>query len=437
MKWAVNGILLRLMLAQTVVITVAFAAMVFMVGQQRGAAAARTIAALWADSMLQALDAPRVDGDPRARVSLHAGPPPPQATTVRALRYRALREELAQFGIVVGEIRSGRADGREVTWLSVHQPGSGQARWIGFDGGVFGPDESVRRWPLVVFVFALVFIASAALTWSVVRPLARLQRAIERFRACGDGSSGLFERGAETGRHGPRELRELERSFADMARERAQLEQDRTLMLAGVSHDLRSPLARIRLSADLMPDDNAAVAVAKAAIKRNVDLADRHLAAFLDFAAPAAADEITSVEVAALWRDAIAMALPETPARSLRIDGDVAALRSNRRLLVRVLACGLENAHKHGVAPIDARCFTRGGDTVFEIEDAGAGLAPAERERVMRPFERGERGRTKPGTGLGLALAAQIAARLGGRVEIDQARRGLIFRCIVTDSAAA
>jgi two-component system, OmpR family, osmolarity sensor histidine kinase EnvZ len=431
MKWAVNGILLRLVLAQMAVIAVAFAAMVFMVGQQRGTAAARTIAAVWADSILHALDAPRADGEPRLRVSLRAGPPPAQATAVMALRYRALREELALYGVAVGEIRTSRAEGREVTWLSVQNPRSREPRWIGFDGGVFGPEEGGRRWPLIVFVFALVVAASATLTWSVVRPLARLQRAIERFRAAGDWSPSSFERGTGASQHGPRELRELERSFADMARERAQLERDRTLMLAGVSHDLRSPLARIRLTADLMPEDDAAVASAKAAIKRNVDLADRHLAAFLDFAAPAAADEMAQVDVASLWRESIAMALPDAPPLPLRVDSGIAVLRSNRRLLVRVLACGLENAHKHGRAPIEARCFARERDAVFEIEDAGAGLAPAERARVMRPFERGEHGRTKPGTGLGLALAVQIAARLRGRVEIDQARRGLVFRCIV------
>jgi signal transduction histidine kinase len=83
------------------------------------------------------------------------------------------------------------------------------------------------------------------------------------------------------------------------------------------------------------------------------------------------------------------------------------------------------------VAPVFVRRaeLQRGDRAVFEIEDAGGGLTAAERERVMRPFERGERGRTTPGTGLGLSIAAQIAARLGGRVELDQGPRGLVFRC--------
>jgi two-component system osmolarity sensor histidine kinase EnvZ len=347
-----------------------------------------------------------------------------------AMRYRVLRDELAAHGLIVGEVRTSRSAGRETTWLEV-QTDRGGTRWIGFDGGVFGPEESALRWPLLLFVFALVIMTSALVTWSMARPLARLQRAVERFGARGDWSPSPLERSDELGRSGPHELRELERSFAAMTRERAHLEHDRTLMLAGVSHDLRSPLARIRLNADLLPDHDPAVISAKAAIKRNVDLADHHLAAFLDYAAPVAAEERTLVDVAQLWQEAAAMALPAAAGLASQVEPGLQTLMTNRRLLVRVLAFGLENADKHGAPPIAARSFVRGAQAVFEIEDGGAGLAPSERDRVMRPFERGERARTTPGTGLGLALAAQIATRLGGRIELDQARRGLIFRCVL------
>jgi two-component system, OmpR family, osmolarity sensor histidine kinase EnvZ len=430
MRWAGTGILLRLVLAQTVVVCIAFAAMVMMVGQQRGSAAARSIAPQWAEAVQRLLDEPRQDLEAWRRTVPRPGPPPADAVRPIALRYDALRDELAANGVTVGEIRASRSAGREVTWLEVITA-SGATRWVGFDGGVFGPDEFVRRWPLLLFVMALVIAASALITWTVARPLARLHQAIERFRAGGDWSQSWFERSTAGTSSGPRELRELERSFAVMTAERGRLEEDRRLMLAGVSHDLRSPLARIRLTADLMPADDAAVASAKQAIMRNVDLADRHLAAFLDFAAPSPADDRGDVDVGTVWRDAIALALPENLAVRPSIDASLPVVHTNRRLLVRVLACGLENASKHGAAPITARSMRRGDDAVFEIEDAGSGLASADRGRVLRPFERGERGRTTPGTGLGLAIAVQIAARLGGRIELDQAQRGLIFRCVL------
>jgi two-component system, OmpR family, osmolarity sensor histidine kinase EnvZ len=437
MRWPLRGILLRLVLAQIVVVGMAFVAMVMMVGQQRGAAAARTIAPLWAEGAQRLLgQPPPQDRESSMRIAPRVGLPPANAARARALRYGVLRDELAARGLVVGEIRTSRSAGRETTWLEV-QAAPDSVRWIGFDGGVFGPEETVRRWPLLLVVFALVVLASALVTWSVARPLARLQRAVERFGAQGDWSPSLLDRSDDLGRGGPHEVRELERSFAAMTRERARLEHDRTLMLAGVSHDLRSPLARIRLNADLLPDGEPVVVSAKAAIKRNVDLADRHLAAFLDYAAPVAAEERTPVDVRQLWQEAAAMVLPAAAGIAAQVDPGMTTLLTNRRLLVRVLAFGLENADKHGAPPITARSFVRGAQAVFEVEDGGTGLAPRERDRVMRPFERGERARTTPGTGLGLALAAQIAARLGGRIELDQARRGLIFRCVLPRDAAA
>jgi two-component system, OmpR family, osmolarity sensor histidine kinase EnvZ len=428
MRWPGSGILLRILLAQTVVVVVAFAAMILLVGQQRGSAAARSIAPLWAEAARLALDEPQPGLEARRRATVREGPPPANTTAPMALRYRVLREELLANGLAVGEIRVSRAAGREVTWIEVVTRG-GAPRWVGFDGGVFGPDEQARRWPLLLFVMSLVIGVSTLITWSVARPLDRLQRAIDRFRGGGDGSAPASEDAGTASGGGPRELRALERSFAAMTAERSRLEEDRRLMLAGVSHDLRSPLARIRLTADLMPEDDPAMLAAKQAITRNVDLADRHLAAFLDFAAPSAADECSEVDIAALWRDALSIAVPDSASVAVQADHSLSRLRTNGRLLRRVLACGLENADKHGAAPIEARSVLRGDMAVFEIEDAGGGLTAAERERALRPFERGERGRTTPGTGLGLSIAAQIAARLGGRVELDQGPRGLVFRC--------
>jgi two-component system osmolarity sensor histidine kinase EnvZ len=426
-KFALDSILVRLIAAQVFVITLAFVGMLMMVGQQRGAAAARTIAPLWAEAAQQALSAQGVSGKGRIAARAVPGPPPVNADPVLAARYRVLRQELADQGLTVGEIKVSRSRGRETTWLEVQTPG-GASTWVGFDGGVFGPEEPTQRWPVILFVLLLVTSVSGLLTWTIVRPLTRLEHAIERFRAQDAWPASQL---SETPTGGPQELRRLEQSFAQMARERNQLERDRTLMLAGISHDLRSPLARIRLHADLLPDTEAAVSEAKQAIKRNVDLADGHLAAFLDFAAPSSADEWRWVDVESLWMDAAALALPEPQTLAIDAGAEPARVFTCPRLLVRVLATGLENAEKHGRAPIRASARQQGSEWVFDIEDDGPGLPTADRERVMRPFERGQHSRTTPGTGLGLALAQQIAQRLRGVVTLDQAGRGLVFRCTV------
>jgi two-component system, OmpR family, osmolarity sensor histidine kinase EnvZ len=193
-------------------------------------------------------------------------------------------------------------------------------------------------------------------------------------------------------------------------------------------------LARIRLHAQLMPDADPATRAGKQAIMRNVDLADRHIAEFMDFAVPAAVNDWRTVDVATVWREVVQMTLPDTGSAKAEIDPRADSLRTSPRLLLRLLASGLENAYKHGAAPYILRVFRRDQTIVFEIEDGGAGVPPADRARMLRPFERGTPSRTTPGAGLGLALSVQIVQRLGGHVELDQAQRGLIFRCILPDN---
>jgi two-component system, OmpR family, osmolarity sensor histidine kinase EnvZ len=435
MKTLFNSLLLRLMLAQGLVLVLAFAAMLLMVGQSRGTAAARSIAPLWADAALRVLpQGAAVTATPPSAIAAWPGPPPPQAARVLARRYRVLMAELAGHGLPVREVRVSKAAGRETTWLDVAAPGA-PAQWLGFEGGVFGVEEYTRRWPVIVFALTLIALVSGALTWTIVRPLSRLQQAVQRFSADGQWPA------PDAGQRGPQALLSLERALADMAQERQRLEQDRTLMLAGISHDLRTPLARIRLHADLMPEDDPAVRDSKAAIQRNVQLADAHLAAFLDFAAPVAADEWRQVDITQLGHDAAALALPQPDSLQLQVAPGSGPLYTCPRLLLRVLATALDNAVTHGAAPIQASARReRGSDGhcwVLEVEDNGVGLPLSDRVRVLQPFERGEQARTRPGTGLGLALAQQIAARLGGRITLHQAQRGLIFRCELPDRRPA
>ncbi|MGL5001708.1 MAG: sensor histidine kinase, partial [Casimicrobium sp.] len=179
--------------------------------------------------------------------------------------------------------------------------------------------------------------------------------------------------------------------------------------------------------AELMPDD-IETNEAKQAITRNVAIADQHLASFLDFSAPFSTEERTSIDVAALWETLVAQTELTNNEFDVAVAPDAVNTIGSQRLLTRILATGLENAIKHGRAPIYLRTYRHGTNIVFEIEDSGRGVPASERERVMRPFERGEQSRTTPGTGLGLALAAQMAQRLGGQITLDQRERGLIYR---------
>jgi two-component system osmolarity sensor histidine kinase EnvZ len=426
MKSLFDHLLARLLLAQIVVFAIAFAAMVLTVGQQRSAAAAKLVAPLWADSLqlTTKLQPDRVfllNNAPR-----QAQQPPAGAERVRALRYRVLQRELIAAGVPAGEVRVERTPRGEVVWLEVREADA-PGVWFGFVGGILGVDEPSQQ-PLFLLVVAIsIFSVSALLTWMIVRPLIKLRQTIDGYRLHGI----LPEVTTTIARQGTREVRSLSLSFFEMARAQNQLASDRTLMLASVSHDLRSPLARIRLAADLLPDTDAEVANAKTAIKKDVDVADRQLTMFLEFSTPIIPDQLQSLDTSQAWAKATSFSPLISQSVRYEISPEARTVFAYEPLLVRILSMGLENAHKHGAAPIYARSIARDGKWLFEVEDCGkvgASMPASERERIMRPFERGETARTTPGAGLGLTLAAQMAARIGGSVALDQGQHGFIFR---------
>jgi two-component system, OmpR family, osmolarity sensor histidine kinase EnvZ len=420
-----DSLLARLLIAQISVLALAFIAMIFTVGQQRSGAVARIVAPLWA----QSIDPGAVGQSgtrPAVPATMRAATPPLDARSVRALRYRVLRQELIALGIPIGDVRVQRSGAGETTWVEVLNRSSNEG-WHGFAGGMIGPEEPTQQPTLLLIVAVLIGVTSALLTWTLVRPLTRLRNAIERYRTDGKSPDNVH---ASIG--GPREIRLLAEALTNMVSAKSALDRDRALMLAGISHDLRSPLARIRLTADLMKDSSPDIEEAKAAIKRNVDLADKHLAMFLEFSQPIPIDESRLIDVHTLWQKAIELSFPERGDVFLSVASETMSIHSHESALLRILSSALENAHKHGVTPIYARSFLQNGHAVFEVEDCGTALPVHERERVMRPFERGESARTTPGTGLGLSLAAQMAQRIGGRVVLDEGKHGFIFRLMLS-----
>lgn len=241
-----------------------------------------------------------------------------------------------------------------------------------------------------------------------------LSAAMQRFSA-----SGQMPEGGGVG--SPHEQSVLWQQFAELARQRCELDEHRSTMLAAISHDLRSPLGRIRLAAELLPSAEG-VQVRREAIVRNVNVANRLLTDFIDMAQVEREPIVGQVDLRALVLE-VAAAMPgvlvlELPDQSrwLAPASAVALERALRNLI--------DNAHVYGQRPVEMglRC---GETTLLWVRDHGPGLDASLHDYLLQPFTRGESNRLRPGTGLGLAIVHRAAIRHGGQVVLANALPGL------------
>jgi two-component system osmolarity sensor histidine kinase EnvZ len=308
---------------------------------------------------------------------------------------------------------SGR-DRDAVVWLQVDQRGGGR-EWVGVRSGSGGLDLHFSVW----IATALAFAATLGVVWSlkrwVIRPLSDLLRDMRGFEMAGVVPDAVVE-GA------PAELRELARQFAGLARQSSQADERRRTMMAGISHDLRSPLGRIRLAAELLPEAPG-VAKRRASIARDVRVADRLLDSFIDFARAEDEEVVGRVDLRALVLD---LAAHETDVRLKELPPHPQWLEpASAVALERALRNLLDNARRHGVAPICLALHTDARETVLSVRDHGPGVAAAAFDLVTQPFFRGEASRHTPGTGLGLSIVQRTANRHGGRLVLVEAHPGL------------
>ncbi len=194
------------------------------------------------------------------------------------------------------------------------------------------------------------------------------------------------------------------------------IEEERALLLAGISHDLRTPLTRLRMETELSVAD----AEARAGMEADIAEMDRTIGQFLDFARPQALAGKNKVptDLAALIEETAARYGERVKCRHAEADFRIPVLPEPlRRAIVNLI----ENALRHaGLAlPVELELTRAGNKVVIAVLDRGPGIAPAEAVRLRQPFTRGEAARTGAGgAGLGLAIVERIARAHGGRLEL-------------------
>ena len=340
-----------------------------------------------------------------------ASEPPADADPPRMLFLQQVQRRLRER---LGPEAALRIEDGPPTILWIHD--ADNQRWVGMVSPEFRRQAAVLTLSVGLSALLLVLVAAALYARSLSRPLERLAA------AAGEIAKGAFPSDAGS-RHATREIRELESALQQSAEAVRSAGRERELLLAGVSHDLRTPLARLRFLHEMHPSGDAD---ADSAMARNVEEIDALIGQFTDYARDGreeALSRISPQSLLARLRDEAAergfhWALPDMAGSSVVIDARALALTRALRNLMR-------NAEAHGRPPLVLRLERLPDRLRIEVRDAGQGISASQWERLRRPFERGDEARVA-GSGLGLAIAERVARVHGGWLERQQLPDGFV-----------
>jgi two-component system osmolarity sensor histidine kinase EnvZ len=289
--------------------------------------------------------------------------------------------------------------GNDGYWVGFPMPDRPQAEDI--------PSRALT-WTLVVL--ALLLAAAYLFARFLARPLRELTAAVERV--------GRGETPPTLPESGPSEIAAVNHGFNVMLSNLRQIERDRAVLLAGVSHDLRTPLARLRLGIEMGTGDEAM----RAGMVADIEEMDRIIGQFLDFARD---DRATAFEVGDL--NAMVAACIDRYAQAGRPvafkAGAIPELRLKPTAISRLIANLLDNAFAYGAPPVEISTVRSGDHVWLDVTDRGPGISPSEVERLKQPFTRASTARAREdgaaGAGLGLAIVDRIARIHGGSFDLS------------------
>jgi two-component system, OmpR family, osmolarity sensor histidine kinase EnvZ len=296
----------------------------------------------------------------------------------------------------------------------------GDAYWLLTDLARIMPVAG-KTWLIWLIIAAVLSLTGAAVIARLInRPLKALSFAASRVRDGNFEASHLDERAVTS------EIREVNVGFNRMAQQLAKIEQNRAIMLAGISHDLRTPLARLRLETEMSVADLSAREHMAADIEQLDSIIDK----FLDYARP----DQTKLQPVCLNDVLEASMYAMYDANDMRIKLDIennVYVIAEEVELIRVLANLIENARKYGKSPhinvtkLDITVRVKDDWVLLKVRDHGAGVSEETLKHLTQPFFRGDAARTEAtGAGLGLAIVEKTVQRMGGQFALANTASG-------------
>ena len=301
----------------------------------------------------------------------------------------------------------GTRDGMRAVWISFRI--DDEAYWVRL------PRERLERAQQLRWLGwgALVLLLSLAGAFLIV---ARINRPLRELTTAA-AIIGQGQMPPPVAESGPAEIRTLSRAFNQMTNDLQRIDADRALLLAGVSHDLRTPLSRIRLGVEML--DSTADAALKAGMVQDIEDIDAVIHQFLDFARGSGEQSIASaVDLNEVTMEVIERYRRQGKNVTARCGGGLPRLQLKVIAIQRLLTNLIDNALRYGLSEVAVETAIDGRHVRLSVLDRGPGIPATEAERMLQPFTRLNEARTSSGSGLGLAIVDRIAKLHGGSVQL-------------------
>ncbi len=334
------------------------------------------------------------------------------------LEQRISEELVARLG--PGTLVASRVNDEPGLWVGFSI--EGDSYWLLMDRSRVGAMLGGGAWLLWIVGLCVTSLIGAALLARLInRPLKDLAVAAASVRS-GDYVGHRLEENVAS-----REVREVNVGFNRMADQLSQIELDRARMLAGISHDLRTPLARLRLETEMsVPDEQAREHMAA-----DIAQVDAIINKFLDYARPEEAVEMHPVSLAEVIEGSI---YPFSTSDDIRINADIPLdlrVLADEVELGRVFSNLIENARRYGKTPgtgmatVDIDTSLHEGRVFVRVRDHGPGVSADNLPKLTRPFFRGDSARTEAtGAGLGLSIVVKMVQNMGGLLRLTNSLEG-------------
>lgn len=321
------------------------------------------------------------------------------------------------------KVRDGLGSETLIMWSVNNTPGiwvsftlNENKYWLMFDREQLSLIAGTEWIGWVLSAFGLAFLGSAISVRFVNRPLTQLAQATQELSR-GDMPAPLPEKG-------PVEIRDINVAFNRMTRDIRQTEMDREIMLAGISHDLRTPLARMRLEIELSNVSDET----RHAIDEDLAQIDHSIGQLIEYSRPATEAPEQGINISLVLHELYERERSHTASLGDVLTADIQPnlyARVNANDLKRMLSNLIENARRYGrninenKVIIHLQALSNGPAIEITVQDQGCGIAEHEVQRLLRPFSRGEQARTGvSGTGLGLAIVERLLRQVNGCLDL-------------------